>query len=341
MEIEDVREIDGERYLAPKVAAAEFGYTKDQIGQMARLGSVDAKLIGRIWYIRERDLIERRERERAFKEAEEAEAARLKAEEEAAALADEEEVVEPEPEPEPMTFAKRLMARKVVQPAESVNNDAAAVDAEEIEITDETEEADASTETQVVERPRVSSVTEHASSVRSIDIRTRTPEMLRSERARGERHAKMLGSMDVRYERGERIEYEYEPVERTPEDTSSDPSPVRDESKRSIRQGGGVVLRTKRASAPHERPIRRGTVVERPAFDSIKRPQPQRTPVRVTESNRPVRAPDAELQRPRKKKKGKRVPKKKSTIKPIVIWLIIGVLVIIGLFIAVMLFENS
>ncbi len=50
---EDVVEIGGKQYLPSARAAKLVGYTKDYVGQLARAGKLDAKLVGRGWYITE------------------------------------------------------------------------------------------------------------------------------------------------------------------------------------------------------------------------------------------------------------------------------------------------
>lgn len=57
--MEDQLEIEGKIYISSKRAAEEYGYTKDYIGQMARSGVIEAKLVGRIWYVLEEDLLGR------------------------------------------------------------------------------------------------------------------------------------------------------------------------------------------------------------------------------------------------------------------------------------------
>ena len=52
----DTLEIDGTTYQKVSAAARDTGYTTDYIGQMCRGGKINAKLIGRTWYI-ERDAL--------------------------------------------------------------------------------------------------------------------------------------------------------------------------------------------------------------------------------------------------------------------------------------------
>lgn len=49
--------LGGKKYISSKRAAEISGYTKDYIGQLARAGSLQAKMVGRSWYI-EVDAIE-------------------------------------------------------------------------------------------------------------------------------------------------------------------------------------------------------------------------------------------------------------------------------------------
>ena len=41
------------KYISSKRAAEMSGYAKDYIGQMVRLGKLDAKRVGRAWYVNE------------------------------------------------------------------------------------------------------------------------------------------------------------------------------------------------------------------------------------------------------------------------------------------------
>lgn len=43
---------DGIEYISSKRAAQESGYTKDYIGQLARSEKIDARMVGRSWYVR-------------------------------------------------------------------------------------------------------------------------------------------------------------------------------------------------------------------------------------------------------------------------------------------------
>lgn len=43
--------LDQKEYVKAKSAARELGYTSDYIGQLCRAGKIDAKLIGRSWYV--------------------------------------------------------------------------------------------------------------------------------------------------------------------------------------------------------------------------------------------------------------------------------------------------
>jgi|CXWL01.1.fsa_nt_gi hypothetical protein len=45
--------IDGKRYLSSKAAAEITGYAKDYVGQLCREGHVEAKMVGRSWYVLE------------------------------------------------------------------------------------------------------------------------------------------------------------------------------------------------------------------------------------------------------------------------------------------------
>src|SRR4051812_10524718 len=45
--------IDGKLYISSKRAAEITGYAKDYIGQLCREGHVDARMVGRSWYVLE------------------------------------------------------------------------------------------------------------------------------------------------------------------------------------------------------------------------------------------------------------------------------------------------
>ncbi len=51
--MEEALEFEGKRYISSKRAAQLVGYTKDYVGQLARAGKVDARLVGRSWYVAE------------------------------------------------------------------------------------------------------------------------------------------------------------------------------------------------------------------------------------------------------------------------------------------------
>ncbi len=53
----NVIDISGIRYLKATDAAKKVGYTTDYVGQLARGGKVDAKQIGRAWYVSEEDIL--------------------------------------------------------------------------------------------------------------------------------------------------------------------------------------------------------------------------------------------------------------------------------------------
>ncbi len=53
-------EFDGKKYLSSKRAAEVTGYAKDYIGQLCREGRVEARLVGRAWYVREDSIREHR-----------------------------------------------------------------------------------------------------------------------------------------------------------------------------------------------------------------------------------------------------------------------------------------
>lgn len=47
----EVLEIDGKKYVKSRDAASKTGYTTDYIGQLCRSKEVDARLVGRSWYV--------------------------------------------------------------------------------------------------------------------------------------------------------------------------------------------------------------------------------------------------------------------------------------------------
>lgn len=48
--------IDGKNYVSSARAAQLVGYTKDYVGQLARAGKIESKLIGRSWYVSEESI---------------------------------------------------------------------------------------------------------------------------------------------------------------------------------------------------------------------------------------------------------------------------------------------
>ncbi len=53
----NVIDIDGVRFIKASDAADQTGYTTDYIGQLSRAGKIEAKRIGRVWYVREEDVL--------------------------------------------------------------------------------------------------------------------------------------------------------------------------------------------------------------------------------------------------------------------------------------------
>ncbi len=49
-------DLDGKRYIKISSAARDTGYTSDYIGQLCRAKKIDAKLVGRTWYVHEGEL---------------------------------------------------------------------------------------------------------------------------------------------------------------------------------------------------------------------------------------------------------------------------------------------
>jgi hypothetical protein len=50
-------EISGERYIKATDAAALTGYATDYIGQLSRSGKIAAERVGRVWYVKEGDIV--------------------------------------------------------------------------------------------------------------------------------------------------------------------------------------------------------------------------------------------------------------------------------------------
>ena len=48
--------VDGENYVKASSIARELGYTADYVGQLCRAGTVEAKMVGRSWYVNEDSL---------------------------------------------------------------------------------------------------------------------------------------------------------------------------------------------------------------------------------------------------------------------------------------------
>jgi hypothetical protein len=48
---------DNKKYISAKIAANNFGYSSDYIGQLCRAKKVTSRLVGRSWYVLESDLI--------------------------------------------------------------------------------------------------------------------------------------------------------------------------------------------------------------------------------------------------------------------------------------------
>lgn len=90
---------DGITYVTSKRAAEITGYAKDYIGQLCREGRVDARLVGRSWYVSEVSIRAHRFGEEVETEMETVESPVEVIEEEPAPEVLEEEVAEMEPEP--------------------------------------------------------------------------------------------------------------------------------------------------------------------------------------------------------------------------------------------------
>ena len=56
----DELEFDGKTYVSSKRAAQITGYAKDYVGQLCREGRVQARLVGRNWYVLESSIHEHR-----------------------------------------------------------------------------------------------------------------------------------------------------------------------------------------------------------------------------------------------------------------------------------------
>lgn len=56
----DELDFDGKKYISSKRAATLTGYAKDYVGQLCREGRVDARLVGRSWYVYEESILKHR-----------------------------------------------------------------------------------------------------------------------------------------------------------------------------------------------------------------------------------------------------------------------------------------
>ena len=52
--------IENQKYLSSKKSAKLTGYAKDYVGQLCREGRVEARLVGRNWYVLESSIMEHR-----------------------------------------------------------------------------------------------------------------------------------------------------------------------------------------------------------------------------------------------------------------------------------------
>ena len=50
--------LDGKKFISARRAAENFGYTSDYVGQLCRAKKINARLVGRSWYVLEKDLID-------------------------------------------------------------------------------------------------------------------------------------------------------------------------------------------------------------------------------------------------------------------------------------------
>jgi len=60
--MEDDLILNGVKYISSKRASGLTGYSKDYVGQMCRSGKIDAKLVGRNWYVNEYSILEHQEK---------------------------------------------------------------------------------------------------------------------------------------------------------------------------------------------------------------------------------------------------------------------------------------
>jgi len=56
--MEKTVEFDGKKYISARRVAEKYGYNPDYIGQLARNGNIDAKLVGRNWFVHEPSVVE-------------------------------------------------------------------------------------------------------------------------------------------------------------------------------------------------------------------------------------------------------------------------------------------
>ena len=52
----EVLNVNGKSYVKASVLARQLGYTSDYIGQLCRGNKVDAKLVGRSWYVEKKSI---------------------------------------------------------------------------------------------------------------------------------------------------------------------------------------------------------------------------------------------------------------------------------------------
>ena len=56
--MDKVLKFDGKKYISAKLAAEITGYTSDYVGQLCRGKKINSRLVGRSWYVLEKDLLD-------------------------------------------------------------------------------------------------------------------------------------------------------------------------------------------------------------------------------------------------------------------------------------------
>lgn len=103
-------EIMGERYIKATDAASLTGYATDYIGQLSRSGKIGAERVGRVWYVKESDLIGHRKGAARSNKRKTQEALRTQVEESQGAI--HHVFYQPDPGHQP-EYRKRLLSAEI------------------------------------------------------------------------------------------------------------------------------------------------------------------------------------------------------------------------------------